>query len=244
MATARTFLQLYTSVATKGQDLSANGLSSAKDGINTIIKEITREFKLPEMFKGQDSSVFVTPSIGKGPQLLTLANDISRLESVWWVDNSATIYTLDEIQSDQDWLNQTDMDSDGDPDVYRQFQPDNAGNHKIQIWTAPNTGWVSKSGGNLLYSYWAQLVQLVNDGDIPAIPYELDTILVNGGLVEMARDQGDDVLLNLYIPKYEDDKGELRKWIIKQKARDGQLEPAEAMGVFGRNSGVRGYKIN
>lgn len=244
MATARTFLQLYTSVAAKCQDLSSDGLSSAKDGINTVIKEITREFKLPEMFKGQDSSIFVTPSVGVGPQLITLASDISRLESVWWVDNVATIWPLVEIQSDEDWLIQTDMDSDGDPVVYRQFQPDNAGNHKIQIWTAPNTGWVAKSAGKLLYSYWAQLSQLVNDSDVPAIPYELDTILVNGGVVEMARDQGDDVLINLYGPKYEDDKGEMRKWIIKQKSRDGQLEPADPLGVFGRGSGVRGYKIN
>lgn len=243
MATARQFSVLYNLVAQICQDQSTEGLTNAKTGINTIIKELTREFKLPEMFKGQDSDVYVTPAIGVGPQSLTLATDVSRVENVWWVDNAATIYELDEIQSDDMWLTETDMDSTGDPVVYRDFQPNNAGDHKLQIWTAPNTGWVSKSGGKLYYSYWSQLVQLVNDSDIPNIPYELDTILVNGGIVEMSMMQGDSTLIGIYSQKYMDDKGELRAWLIKQKSKDGQLAPAEPMGVFGKGEGVRGYKI-
>lgn len=243
MATARAFSVLYDLVGKICQDESTTGDTIAKTSINTIIKELTREFKLPTIFKGQDNSVYVTPSAGTGPQLITLATDIVRLENVFFIENSSNVFTLDEVQSDQAWLEQTDQDSSGDPVLYRDWQTDSAGNHKIQIWKSPNSSWISKSGGRLYYTYWAQLSQLSADADIPSIPYELDTILVNGGVVEMARSQGDTVLLASYQGKYEDDKGELRAWLIKQRERDGQLEPDEPKGTFGNASGYDRYTI-
>lgn len=232
-------------MATICQDQSTNGMTQAKDGINTIIKELTREFKLPQMFKGQDRSVFVTPTIGTGTQLLNLAADVSSLSTVFWVDNNSTINQLTEVPGDEDWNEMTDVNSTGDPVVYRYFQPSNTTQSSVaqlEIWTAPQSGWVSKSGGKLYYTYWAQLAQLVNDGDIANIPYELDTVLINGGVVEMARQQGDSVLMNMYLAKYEDDKGEIRAWIIKQRTKDGQLQPDQPEGVFGQGAGFRGYK--
>lgn len=248
MATARQFSVLYNKVATVCGDLSTDGIAQAKDGINTIIKEITKKFDLPQMFKGADKSVFVTPTVGYGTQLLSLAPDVVRVTNVWWQDNASTNWPLDEITNDSDWLQDTDNDSDGDPVVFRYFQPSSINvNAQMEIWTAPNTGWVSKSGGFLYYSYWAQLAQLVNDSDIPALPYELDTILVNGGVVEMARQQGDYFLLSEqggdYKNKYEDDIGEVRAWVIKQHISDGQMRPEVPIGTFGRASGTRGYKI-
>lgn len=244
--TTNTFSYFYNKVASICQDLSTNGIAQAKDGVNTIIKELTREFKMPQMFKGQDRSAFVSPSVGFGTQLLSLATDVVSLSSVYWVDNAQTIYQLTEIPGDSDWNEMTDFDSQGDPVAYRYFQPSNTGQSsvaQIEIWTAPNTGWISKANGKLYYTYWAQLAQLVNDADIPNIPYELDTVLTNGGIVEMARQQGDDKLIELYMSKYEDDKGEIRSWIIKQRTEDGQMQPAQPEGVFGRGAGFRGYKI-
>lgn len=247
MSTARTFTVLYNLVAQICQDQSTEGLTNAKSGINTIIKEITREFKLPTIFKGQDNSVYVSPSISTGPQLITLATDVVRLENVFWVENASNIYQLEEVVSDEDWLKKTDMNTQGDPYLYRDFETDSAGNHKIEIWPSPNSGWVSKTTGKLNYTYWAQLAQLSADGDIPSLPYELDTILVNGGVLEMARMQGDTTLISLYMSKYEDDKGELRAWLTKQHERDVQLEPDEPMGMFGRGSTQQrgyGYRVS
>lgn len=249
MATARQFSVLYTLVQTICGDLSSNGKAQAQSAINTVIKEINREFDMPEFFKGYDSSIFVTPLVGTGPQLLSLASDVVRLSNVWWVDNAQTIWQLIEIPNDSDWLEMTDMDSDGDPVVFRYMQPASGNaNGQLQIWTAPNTGWVSKSTGKLYYSYWSQFGQLVNDSDIPNIPYELDTILVNGGVVEMSRQQGDYVLLGPqggdYLNKYQEiDMGCLRAWSIKQHTKDGQMAPDQPMGVFGRGSGARGYNL-
>lgn len=245
MATARAFSVLYNLVAQICQDESTDGLTNAKSAINTIIKEITREFKLPEIFKGQDNSVYVSPVVQVGPQILTLATDVVRLEDVYWIENVANIYQLEEVVSDDDWLRKTDLNTQGDPYLYRDFQTDSAGNHSMQIWPSPNSGWVSKTSGKLNYTYWAQLAQLSADVDIPALPYELDTILVNGGVVEMARMQGDTTLISLYLSKYEDDKGEMRAWLLKQREKDVQMEPDEPMGVFGRGgSSQRGYGYN
>ena len=241
--TARNFLSLYSLVSTICQDVSTAGKAQAKVGINSIIKDITREFKLPDMFKGQDNSVFVLPSVSRGPQTLKLPSDVRSLENVWWVDNTDTIYQIDEIDSDEDWLSSIDMYSDGDPEVYRDFVKNSSGDNQIQIWPSPNDGWVSKSGGKLYLSYWAQLVQLSADADIPNIPYELDPILVNGGVVEMARMQGDTALLNVYLAKYEDDKAEMRAWIVRQHEKDVTMTPDSPMGMFGRSRG-RGYKIS
>jgi hypothetical protein len=240
--TARQFSVLYGLVAQICQDESSNGKANAKVAINTIIKELTREFELPQMMKGQDQSVYVTPIVGVGPQFLTLATDIIRLENVFWVDNSSQIFQLEEIESDEEWLSTIDENSDGDPLVYRDFETDSAGNHKIQIWPSPGAGWVSKSGGKLYYTYWAQLAQLSGDSDVPNLPYELDTILVNGGVLEMARMQGDTALIGLYSGKYEDDKGEIRAWILRQHEKDVQMGPDEPMGTFGQAGGFRGYK--
>lgn len=244
MATARQFSLLYNKVAQICQDLSPNGIIQAKDGINTVIREMTKMFKLPEMFKGQDNSIFVTPTLGTGTQLINMASDMVRLSNVWWVDNAQTIWPLTEITNDSDWLVQTDQDSTGDPVVYRYFQPSSGGSlSQLEIWTAPDAGWVSKSNGKLYYSYWAQLAQLSADGDIPNLPYELDTILINGGVVEMAQQQGDSTLIEMYKDKYMDDQGEVRAWIIKQRTQDGQMAPDQPMGTFGVGAGNRGYKI-
>lgn len=242
MATARAFSVLYALVAKICQDQSTDGLLNAKSGINTVIKELTREFKLPSIFKGQDNSVYVTPTQAVGPQLITLASDIVRLSNVFWIDNSRQIFQLTEIESDDEWLQAIDMNRDGDPSIYRDFQTNSAGVPQIQIWPGPSSSWVSRSSQRIYYTYWAQLAQLSADGDVPAIPYELDPILVNGGIVEMARMQGDTTLIGLYEKKYEDDKGELRKWIIKQHERDIQMEPDQPQGVFGQDYGT-GYKI-
>lgn len=241
MATARKFSDLYNLVAQICQDQSSLGISNAKTAINTIIREITREFKLPEMMKGTANDVFVSPSVGNGAQKLTLANDVVRLENVWFIQGNEP-YFLEEAQSDEEWLASIDTNTSGDPEIYRDFETDSLGNHTIQIWPSPNSSFLANANGQVFYSYWAQLVQLVNDSDVPNLPYELDTILVNGGCVEMARMQGDDTLMNLYAVKYEDDKGHLRAWLIKQREKDIQLEPAEPQGVFGRNQRKRGYK--
>lgn len=241
--TTNTFSYFYNKIATACQDQSTGGIVQAKDGVNTVIKEITREFKLPEMFKGQDQTVFVSPSVGVGPQQLTLATDIVRLSDVYWVDNVSTVFELVEVPGDKDWNNQIDFSSTGDPAIYRYFQPNSAGLAKIQIWTAPNAGWIAKSGGKLYYTYWAQLSQLSADGDIPNLPYELDTILTNGGILEMSRQQGDTTLMALYKDKYEEDKGEMRAWILRQRTEDGQMQPDQPEGVFGRGEGQRGYRI-
>ena len=244
--TTNTFSYFYNKIATICQDQSTNGIAQASDAVNTVIKEITREFRLPEMFKGQDQSAYVRPTIGLGTQLLSLAADVSRLSTVYWVDNAETIYQLTEIPGDSDWNEMTDFQSTGDPVVFRYFQPSNINQSsvaQIEIWSAPNQGWLSKSNGNLYYTYWAQLAQLVNPTDIPNLPYELDTILTNGGILEMARQQGDDKLISLYSAKYEDDKGEMRAWIVKQRTQDGQMQPEQPEGVFGRGAGYRGYKM-
>lgn len=245
MATARTFVTLYTLVAKRCQDLSPDGLQSAKDGINTVIRELTKMFKLPEMFKGYDQSIFVTLPVAVGVQTTSLNADVVRVENVWWIDNAETNWPLDLIENDEDWLNQTDNFSTGQPYAYRYFQPSSGNaNAQLQTWMGANTSWITQSnGGKLYYSYWAQLSQLSADSDIPNLPYELDTVLVNGGIVETARSQGDTTLIDLYQAKYEDDQGEMRSWLIKQKSKDGQLKPDAPQGTFGQNSGSSGYKI-
>jgi hypothetical protein len=245
MATARNYTTLQNLVATICQDLSTNGLAQAGIGINTIIKELTREFKMPQMFKGWDKSVFLTPSVTTGVQTLSLNSDVVKIESVWWVDDAQTNWQLDQITSDEDWLTQTDNYQSDEPLVYRYFQPANVSYAvpQIQIFPGATAAWIAQSGGNLYYSYWAQLVQLVNPTDIPNLPYELDTTLVNGGVTEMARQQGDNVLIKMYKEKYEDDKGEIRAWIIKQRTQDGQMRPDNPQGVWGTNTGFTGYRI-
>lgn len=244
MATARQFSVLYNKTAKICQDLSTDGISQAKDGINTVIRELTKKFKMPEMFKGYDQSIFVSPTVGIGVQTLSLNADVVRVENVWWIDNAQTNWNLDEIDNDEDWINQTDNFSSGQPYAYRYFQPSSGNaNAQLQIWMSPNSMWISQSGGKLFYSYWAQLAQLVNDSDVPNLPYELDTILINGGVVEMARQQGDTTLIELYQEKYTDDEGEIRAWLINQKTKDGQLRPDSPQGTFGQNSGTSGYRI-
>jgi hypothetical protein len=248
MSTARQFSVLYNLVAGICGDLSTNGIVQAKSGINTVIKKINSEFDMPSFFKGADKSVYVTPSVGVGTQILTLASDFVRMSNVWWQDNASTNWPLTEITNDDDWLDETDSDSTGDPVVFRTFQPSSIEvTAQMEIWTSPNTGWVSKAGGLLYYSYWAQFAQLVNDSDIPNLPYELDTILVDGGVCDMARQQGDYVLLSTeggdYKQEYFDGIGRLRAWIIKQKTQDGQMKPDVPSGAFGSASGTRGYKL-
>ena len=249
MALARQFSLLYNKVAKNCGDLSTDGITQAKDGINAIIKKINSEFDMPAFFKGADKSVFVTPTVGWGTQILTLASDFVRMSNVWWQDNASTNWPLEEITNDSDWLDETDNDSTGDPVVFRTFQPSSIEvTAQLEIWTAPNTGWVNKSSGILYYSYWAQFAQLVNDSDVPNLPYELDTILVDRGTVEMGRGQGDYVLIGPeggnYKQEYEDSIGRLRAWIIKQHIEDGgNMKPAVPMGVFGRQQGTRGYRI-
>lgn len=245
MATARTFTVLYNLVATIGQDLSTNGISQAKTGINTVIKELTRSFKLPEMFKGYDNSIFIVPTIGIGVQTYSLNSDVVRLSNVWWVENSSDNWQLEEINNDIDWNLQTDNSSTGQPTIYRYFQPSSGNaNTQLQVWMGANSSWLAQCNSKLYYSYWAQLAQLSGDSDVPSLPYELDTVLVNGGVVEMARQQGDSVLMEMYQTKYEDDLGEIRAWLIKQKVKDGQMKPDISQGAFGTNSGMTGYKIN
>ncbi len=248
MATARQFSVLYNLVATICGDLSSNGLSQAQNSINTTIKKINSEFKMPEFFKGYDNSIFVTPTVGVGTQILSLASDVVRLENVWWIDNAQTNWPLDEITSDSEWLSVTDKFSTIEPEVYRYFQPSaNNANAQIQIWPAANSAWIQQSGGKLYYSYWSQFAQLSADSDIPNIPYELDPILVDGGVVEMARQQGDYVLLSPnggdYLNEYERDKGNMRAWLIKQHSKDGTVTPDMAQGSFGISSGSSGYKV-
>lgn len=244
MAQARQFSILYNKVAQICQDLSSDGIAQAKDGINTVIKELTKKFKLPEMFKGYDNSVFVSPPVGIGVQTLTLANDVVRLSNVWWIENTSDNWPLEEVIDDIDWNARTDNNSTGQPTLFRYFQPSSGNsNAQLQIWMGANSSWLAQCNGKLFYSYWAQLAQLSADSDIPALPYELDTILVNGGVVEMARQQGDTVLIGLYETKYEDDEGEIRSWIIKQKTVDGQMKPDFPQGVYGQSSGRTGYRI-
>lgn len=239
---ARQFSVLYNLVAKICQDQSTDGVANAKQAVNTIIQEVSKQFKLPQMLIGQDQAAFVSPTVGIGVQQLTLATNVSRVENVYWIDNSSVVWPLEQISDDLAWLERVDQNSQGNPLIYRVFLPNSAGNNVIQIWTAPGSGWVSQSGGKLYYTYWSELVQLVNDTDVPAIPYELDTVLVNGGIVEMSRMQGDSTLLQLYEPKYIDDLGEIRAWLIKQRSQDAQMEPDAPMGVYGRERGVRGYK--
>jgi len=243
MAIARQYSVLQNLVATIGQDLSTNGLAQAGVGINTVIKELTKMFKMPQMFKGDNNTVFVTPPTGLGVVTVSLGvTDLVSLENVWWIEESQENWQLDEITNNSDWLSMTDNFSTGQPSVFRYFQQSSS-NPQIQIWQGPNSAWVGQSGGNLYFSYWAQLSQLVNPTDVPNLPYELDTVLVNGGVLEMARMQGDDVLIELYQPKYEDDLGEIRAWLIKLKTKDGQLSPDIPQGTFGFNDQSVGYRL-
>lgn len=256
MAIARQFSLLYQKVQTICQDQSSEGKTQAQDGINTVIRELTKMFNMPQQFKGWDKSVFVSPTATVGVQTLSLNSDVVRVENVWWIDQAQTNWELDEIQSDEDWLSQTDNYQSDQPLIYRYFQPANVSyaTPQMQIFPGATSAWISQSGGKLYYSYWSQLVQLVNDSDIPNLPYELDTVLINGGVVEMARQQGDNVLIGngrpmdgggdgMYLSKYNDDLGEIRAWIIKLKSKDGQMRPDAPQGVWGTNTGFTGYKI-
>lgn len=246
--TTNNFSYFYNKIATICQDQSANGLSQAKDAVNTVIKKLTAEFKFPQMFKGFDQSIYINLSSLSLPQdgvmTLTLSQtDIVRLSDVFWVDNNQGIQRLQEVPGDQDWNDTVDDNSNGDPAIFRSFQPSNAGTTKLQLWPGINQGWVNKTDGNLFYTYWAQLSQLVNDSDIPNLPYELDYVLTSGGVIEMARQQGDNVLMALYKDDYEMDKGNIRAWIIKQRTQDGQMQPDQQEGAFGRAVGITGYGV-
>lgn len=243
MAIARQFSLLYGKVQTICQDQSSNGTVQAKDGVNTVIRELTKMFKMPQMFKGYDNSVFVTPSVGIGVIKVALGvTDLVSLSDVWWIDESEENWPLSEITNDGDWLSMTDNFSTGQPSIFRYFQQSSS-NPQMQIWQGPNSAWALQSGGKLYFSYWAQLAQLVNDTDVPNVPYELDTVFINGGVVEMARQQGDDVLIKLYQEKYEDDLGEIRAWLIKLKTKDVQLTPDIPQGTFGMDDQSVGYRI-
>lgn len=245
MALARNYQTLYQKVQQICQDLSTEGMIQAQDGINTIIRELTKMFNMPQQFKGWDNSVFVTPSIATGVQTLSLNSDVVRVENIWWIDNAQTNWELTEIQSDEDWLAQTDNYQSDQPLIYRYFQPANVSYAapQLQIFPGATASWIAQSGGKLYYTYWAQLTQLSNNSDIPNLPYELDTVLVNGGVVEMSRQQADSVLMGMYEEKYQDDLGEIRAWIIRMKSKDGQMKPDAVQGVFGTNTGFTGYKI-
>ena len=242
MAIARAFSVLYNLVAQKAQDQSAQGLINAQVAINDVIKEITREFKLPGMLKGIQNDIFVSPVVGVGPQNLVIASDMRSIENVWYIEGGET-YELEQATSDEDWIESTDETTSGDPEIFRVFPMDSAGNNKMQIWPSPNSSFIANALGQVFYSYWAQLVPLVADADVPNIPYELDTILVNGGVLKVCEDQGDDTLINIYGPKYEDDKGAMRSWITKQNAKDGVVAPDDPPGVYGRNNNKHGYRI-
>ncbi len=188
------------------------------------------------------SSIFISPSVGVGIQNNNLANNISKIENVFWISNNSEQKILRQITDDEEWLSLTDQNSQGDPAVFRVLLPASDGNNKIQTWPGCSSGWQNYSGGKIYYTYWAELAQLSADSDIPALPYELDTILVNGGVYLTALTQGDTVLLAEYERKYEDDKGEMRAWLINQRAKDGQQRPDVPMGVFGSERSVSGYK--
>jgi hypothetical protein len=232
----------YNNVATVCQDVSSNGIANSKLGINTVILALSRRFKFPQKLVGSNNDVFVTPLVGAGVQQITIANDVDRIENVWWIDESSENWMLDQITDDQEWLLNTDSNTQGQPLVYRVLLPNNSGNNIMQIWEGPSTAWVSQSGGKLYYSYWQQLVKLVNDTDVPAIPYSLQNVLYNGGIYETAKIQADTDLMAVYKADYDNDMKEIEAWIIKQASKDGQLEPDDPLGVYGRQYGERGYK--
>lgn len=247
MATARAFSVLYGLVAQICQDESTAGLTNAKTAINTIIKELTRDFKLPEMIKGEYGDIFISvpaQTQGLGYQKVSLGvTDISRLRDVWYEQNGR-IYPLEPADSYEDWLSKVDNHTVGDPELYIAFLPDSAGSFYTQIWPGASSAWVSNtSTGKLKFSYISQLTQLSADGDIPNIPYELDTALVNGGIMEMARMQADNVLMTLYQDKYKEDRGEIRSWLLRQMPRDVTIGPADAQGTFGQDKQRQGYKL-
>jgi hypothetical protein len=236
------FSVTYNNVALVCQDTSTNGLSNAKLGINTVILALSRRFRFPQKLVGADNSVYVTPAIGAGVQILNIANDVDRIENVWWVDLASTIWILDQITDDEEWLQSVDENTSGQPIIFRTFIPASSGYNVMQIWEGPNAAWVSESTGKLYYSYWQQLTKLVNDTDVPAIPYSLQNVLYNGGIYETAKIQGDTELMAVYKADYDNDMKEIEAWIIRQAAKDGQMQPDEALGVFGGQSGMRGYK--
>ncbi len=159
--TARTFTILYNLVAKRCQDTSSDGLQNAKDGINDVIKELTREFKkLPAQLIGWDKTQFVSPSVGTGIQSFTIASNITKIENVIWISNNSEQFVLDQITDDQDWWQKTDQNSQGDPLIFRVHLPDNNGNNTIETWPGASSGWQSYSGGKLYYTYWSQLSQL------------------------------------------------------------------------------------
>ena len=127
--------------------------------------------------------------------------------------------------------NTTDNYSFGTPVLYRCFNPDNAGNHKIQIWPAPDSGFLAQCSSQLLYSYWQQLTQLSGDNEVPAVPYELDNIFEDGGSLYMAKKQGDNILMAMYKGEYEQRKGELRAWLIDQFGEDYTLKPEQPLSA-------------
>ena len=94
---ARSFLTLYTIVAANCQDESTAGITQAKDAINSVIKDITREFDLPQQFLGRDG-VALALTAGTGRKSFTLATDVKKLSKVWFEQNGI-IETLDEIRS-------------------------------------------------------------------------------------------------------------------------------------------------
>ena len=237
------FSVTYNAVAKVCQDTSPDGIVNAKLGINTTILALSRRFKFPQKLVGRNNDIFVTPLIGgEGTQEIIIANDVDRIENVWWIDNSSEIWILDQITDDQEWLQNIDESSPGQPFIYRVFLPNNAGNNAIQIWESPNTSWQQQSGGTLYYSYWQQLVKLSADSDVPAIPYSLQNVLYNGGIYETAKIQGDTQLMAVYKSDYDNDMKEIEAWIIKQASKDGQLEPDYPLGTFGGSKGERGYK--
>lgn len=242
--TPDTFVTTYTNVATVAQDTSTNGLANAKLGINTVILALSRRFKFPQKLVGSNNDIYVPLTIGTGTQQVTIAVDVDRIENVWWIDSSSEMWILDQITDDEMWLQLIDESTSGQPLIYRVLLPNNAGNNVLQIWQAPNSSWISQSSNKLYYSYWQQLVKLVNDSDVPAIPYSLQNVLYNGGIYETAKIQGDTELMTVYKADYDNDMKEIEAWIIKQASKDGQMQPEEPLGVFGGSTGQRGYKIS
>lgn len=234
MATARTYGQLKTVVATICQDTTTSGKSAAGLAINEVIKQIQMEIDEPGLIVGEDSLTTISITAGStGTVEYSLASAVSSIVDVWYVISGVAIKLL-EITSQDDWLKKTAMQVSGTP-IYFLFIPQSGATApKIMVWPAPNSSFISMAT-NLKYSYIQQLAIFLNDGSddssIPAIPYSQDKVLVSGGVFYTATMQSDESLEKVYGTIFANDLANLRAWYSSKRFTESVgLKPTEPLG--------------